>query len=136
MEVVGDSIVTKQVPALTALNERLRDDWVKDVNAGVSRWNKVPEKAGIPFRFKLPHKGFNRRIGVFTEHHVSPDGQVLSEAAWTHQHRQWLPVEEDHAYLRSLMGRVTEPGKYANWIAAPARGVNNQPVNFEYVRFS
>jgi len=30
--------------------------------------------------------------------------------------------------------RVTEPGKFANWIAAPARGINNQPVDFEYVR--
>jgi benzoyl-CoA 2,3-dioxygenase component B len=33
------------------------------------------------------------------------------------------------------MGRVTEPGKYANWIAPPVRGINNQPVDFEYVRF-
>ena len=47
-----------------------------------------------------------------------------------------LPVEEDHMYVRSLMGRVTEPGKYANWIAPPARGINHQAVNFEYVRFS
>jgi len=30
---------------------------------------------------------------------------------------------------------VTEPGKMANWIAPPARGINNQPVDFEYVRF-
>ncbi len=135
MEVAGEDIVTKQVSALTALNERLRDDWVKDVNAGVSRWNKIPERAGIPFRFKLPHKGFNRRIGAFTEHHISPEGQVLSEATWTNRHKQWLPMEEDQAYVRSLMGRVTEPGKYANWIAAPARGINNQPANFEYVRF-
>jgi len=29
-----------------------------------------------------------------------------------------------------------EPGKFANWIAPPARGVNNQPLNFEYVRFN
>jgi len=136
MEVAGEDIVTKHVSALTALNERLRDDWVKDVAAGVSRWNKIPEKAGIPFRFKLPHKGFHRRIGAFTEHHINPEGQVLSEAAWTHQHKQWLPVEEDHMYVRSLMGRVTEPGKYANWIAPPARGINHQAVNFEYVRFS
>ena len=136
MEVVGDNNVTRQDWALTALNERLRDDWVKDVAAGVSRWNKVPEKAGIPFRFKLPHKGFNRRIGVFTEHHISPEGQVLSEAAWTHQHQQWLPVDEDHAVVGSLMGRIVEPGKYANWFAAPARGINQQPVDFEYVRFS
>jgi benzoyl-CoA 2,3-dioxygenase component B len=34
------------------------------------------------------------------------------------------------------MGRVAEPGKYANWIAPPARGINNQPVDFAYVRFN
>jgi hypothetical protein len=32
------------------------------------------------------------------------------------------------------MSRVTEPGKFANWIAPPRLGINKQPVNFEYVR--
>ena len=31
---------------------------------------------------------------------------------------------------------VVEPGKFANWIAPPQRGINNQPANFEYVRFN
>ncbi len=136
MEVVGDRIVTKHVPALTALNERLRDDWVKDVQGGIDRWNKVPEKLGIPFRFTLPHKGFHRKIGIFGELHLSPEGKVISEAEWTHKHRDWLPTEEDRAFVQSLMGRVAEPGKFANWIAPPARGINNQPVDFEYVRFN
>jgi benzoyl-CoA 2,3-dioxygenase component B len=34
------------------------------------------------------------------------------------------------------MGRVTDAGKFANWIAPPAMGVNRQPVDFEYVRFN
>ena len=34
MEVVGGQIVTRHAPALTALNERLRDDWVADVQSG------------------------------------------------------------------------------------------------------
>jgi benzoyl-CoA 2,3-dioxygenase component B len=39
--------------------------------------------------------------------------------------------------VQSLMsGRVVEPGKFANWIAPPARGINNHPLNFEYVRFN
>ena len=61
---------------------------------------------------------------------------MLSEAEWTHHHLQWLPSIEDRAFVASLMGRVAEPGKYANWIAPPARGINNQPVDFEYVRFN
>ena len=32
------------------------------------------------------------------------------------------------------MQSVTEPGRFAKWIAPPARGVNGQPVDFEYVR--
>jgi len=135
-DIAGDQIIIKQVPALTALNERLRDDYIKDVEAGIGRWNKVIEKAGLPFRFKLPHKGFHRWIGVFNGTHVSPEGKVLSEAEWTHHQHDWMPNDADRAYIHSLMGRVVEPGKFANWISPPARGVNNQPVDFEYVRFS
>jgi len=135
-DVVEDRVVVRHVPALTALNERLRDDWTADVQKAIDRWNRIPEKTGVPFRFTLPHKGFNRRIGLFTGLHVSPEGKVIAEAEWTHRHRGWLPTEEDRAFVRSLMGRLTEPGKFANWIAAPHSGVNKQPVNFEYVRFN
>jgi benzoyl-CoA 2,3-dioxygenase component B len=30
---------------------------------------------------------------------------------------------------------VTKPGEFASWIAPPHRGINGQPINFEYVRF-
>ncbi len=136
MEVVADRIVTRHVSAVTALNERLRDDWTHDLENAIGRWNRIPERHGIDFRFKLPHKGFHRRIGVFAGHHVSPDGKVLSEADWTHHHQQWLPTAPDRAFVQSLMGRVTEPGKFANWIAPPRQGINKQPVDFEYVRFN
>jgi benzoyl-CoA 2,3-dioxygenase component B len=29
------------------------------------------------------------------------------------------------------MGRVVDPGQFANWIAPPARGINNLPIEFE-----
>jgi benzoyl-CoA 2,3-dioxygenase component B len=32
------------------------------------------------------------------------------------------------------MQQVTEPGKFAGWIAPPARGINGQSVDFEYVK--
>ena len=38
--------------------------------------------------------------------------------------------------MKSLMVPVTEPGKIANWIAPPKKGVNGQPFEFEYVRFN
>src|SRR5215468_9704817 len=34
------------------------------------------------------------------------------------------------AYVQSLMHAVTEPGKFASWIAPPARGINGQPIEF------
>ena len=70
------------MPALSALNERLRHDYVEDCAKGVLRWNKVIEQAGIDFELKLPHRAFNRRIGAFAGMRVSPDGKVLSEAEW------------------------------------------------------
>ena len=136
MDVVNEQIVTRHAQAVTLLNERLRDDWVADVQAGIDRWNKVPAKLGIPFKFTLPHKGFNRKIGLFAGHHVSPEGRLMSEAEWTHKHGEWMPSEEDRLFVHSLMGRVTEPGKFANWISPPARGINSQAVDFEYVRFN
>jgi benzoyl-CoA 2,3-dioxygenase component B len=135
LDLVGDQLVPKHVNALLALNERLRDDYIVDVQAGVDRWNKVIERAGLPQRLSLPHKAFHRAIGTFAQAKIAPEGRPISEAEWTHQHAAWLPTHEDHAYVRSLMGRVAEPGKYANWIAPPARGIDNKPQGFEYVRF-
>ena len=131
----GDRVETRAEHALLTLNERLRDDYIVDCQAGVDRWNKILEKAGLPDRLHLPHKGFHRKIGVFSEAKVSPDGRVLTEAEWTHHHHAWLPSESDRAFVRSLMGRVAEPGRYAHWIAPPPRGIDNRPADFEYVRF-
>ena len=137
MEVIGSRVVAKEVPALTALNERLRDDYIGEIQAGVSRWNKIIENSGVPFRLVLPHKGFHRAIGNFAGHHISPEGEVLSKDAWQNHEREWLPSEEDFQFVRSLMtGRIIEPGKFANYIAPPIRGINRQPLDFEYVRFN
>jgi benzoyl-CoA 2,3-dioxygenase component B len=32
------------------------------------------------------------------------------------------------------MQKVIVPGKMAGWIAAPDRGINNLPIDYEYVR--
>jgi benzoyl-CoA 2,3-dioxygenase component B len=129
-------LVEREVPMLNALNEVLRDDYIRDSIGGVNRWNKVIEKAGIPHRLQTPHKAFNRKIGALSAVKVSPDGRVVSEAEFAQHEKAWLPSAEDRAYVASLMGRVVEPGKFANWIAPPVMGVNRQPIDFEYVRFN
>jgi benzoyl-CoA 2,3-dioxygenase component B len=135
LEVQNGQLVEKDVPMLNALNEVLRDDFIKDSIAGVGRWNKVLEKAGIAQRLVVPHKAFNRKIGALAGIRMSPEGRVVSEEEWKANESRWLPSHADRAFVASLMGRVVEPGRFANWIAPPAMGINKQPVDFEYVRF-
>ena len=82
LEVADGALVERDVPMLNALNEVLRDDFIKDSVGGIDRWNKVIEKAGLPFRLAVPHKAFNRKIGTFANVRVSPDGRVVGEAEW------------------------------------------------------
>jgi len=133
--VVDGKLAQNEAPALNALNEKLRDDYIQDTLAGVARWNRILQKNGVDFRLTLPHKGFNRRIGSLAGLAISPDGRVLDRQEWDAHAAEWLPGAEDRAFVQSLMGRVVEPGKFANWIAPPERGINGQPVSFEYVRF-
>jgi benzoyl-CoA 2,3-dioxygenase component B len=135
MEPRDGGLATREVPMLNALNEVLRDDFIKDSIAGIERWNKVIAKSGLPHRLQAPHKAFNRKIGTFAGLHVAPDGRVLSPAQWRDAEAQWLPTAEDRAFVASLMGRVVEPGRFAGWIAPPPMGINRQPIDFEYVRF-
>lgn len=136
LELRDGQLREKEVPMLNALNEVLRDDYITDSKSGVERWNKVIEKAGIPFRLNVPHKAFHRNIGALKGVKVNPQGQVISDNEWNARNHEWLPSEADRAFVASLMGRVVEPGKFANWIAPPVMGINRQPVNFEYVRFN
>jgi benzoyl-CoA 2,3-epoxidase subunit B len=136
LEVKEGRLLEKEVPMLNALNEVLRDDYIKDSIAGVDRWNRVLEKAGIPMRLTVPHKAFHRNIGGLSGVKVAPDGRVISEAEWQAKKNDWLATPEDRAFVASLMGRVVEPGRYANWIAPPAMGINRQPTDFEYIRFN
>ncbi len=132
----GGKLVTQSENALLTLNERLRDDYIVDCQAGVDRWNKILERGGAAQRLRLPHKGFHRKIGVFAKAFVSPEGEILTEKTWNERASAWLPSDADHAFVQSLMGRVAEPGKYAHWIAPPARGIDQKPESFEYVRFA
>jgi benzoyl-CoA 2,3-epoxidase subunit B len=136
LELLGDKIVEKREAALNAVNERLRDEYIVDCQRGVDRWNKSIREAGIDFEIKLPHRAFHRGIGTFSEVKATPEGKIITEAEWNSRHTEWLPTDEDRAFVQSLMVPVTEPGKFAGWIAPPARGINQQPVDFEYVRLT
>ena len=132
--VVNGGIFEEEVPALTAINMRLRDDYVRDASGGVGRWNKMMHKMGIEFTLELPHEAFNRQIGVFSAVKANPDGTIISDADWQENVERWLPTKEDGAYIQSLMVPCYEAGKYAGWIAPPKVGIDNKPGDFEYVK--
>jgi benzoyl-CoA 2,3-dioxygenase component B len=132
--VVDGKLVDEDAPALRAINCRLLDDYMADCQGGIDRWNKTIEKAGINFKITQPHKGFNRRIGEFAGHRISPTGAILSEADWAAQNGNWLPNASDMEFINSLMKPCHEAGQYASWIAPPRMGINQQPVDYEYVK--
>ena len=130
----GDAVKVVEEPALLALNERLRDDYIADCQRGVDRWNAIIRRHGLDAVLRLPHRGFHRAIGNFGEVRVSPDGRVVSEAEWDARKNEWLPTPDDRAFVSGLMRPVVEPGAFAGWIAPPARGINGQPLESESVR--
>jgi benzoyl-CoA 2,3-dioxygenase component B len=135
MELLADgALVTKSVPLRNAMNEILRDAYVDDNQRGVDRWNKVIREAGVEFELGLPSRRFSRKMGIHSGHCFDPEGNPITEAEFEARREQWLPSEADKLYIKSLMQPVLEQGKIAQWIAPPARGINSQPFDFEYVR--
>jgi benzoyl-CoA 2,3-epoxidase subunit B len=126
-------IVNEAVAALSALNMRLRDDYVADAAAGVSRWNRVFAQNGIDFRITLPHVAFNRHIGEFASVLADTEGHILTDEVWSGLQETMLPSADDNAFIASLMRPVRERGAYASWIAPPRHGIDNRPGDFEYV---
>jgi benzoyl-CoA 2,3-dioxygenase component B len=136
LEVVEDGQVqAKAVAMRTAMNEVLRDWYVKDCQGGIDRWNRILDKHGILDRLRLPDRKFNRGIGQFRGLRFDPHGRPVSAEEWERREDEWLPSPADKAYLLSIQNEpVYESGKFANYIAPPRRGINNMPINFEYVR--
>ena len=135
----------ERVAALSALNMRLRDDYVADAASAVERWwNRIISRAGFTYRLRLPHVAFNRRIGEFAAIHADPDGNILGAAdpdanilgaeEWARRRGEFLPSAADDAFVASLMQPVTTPGVFASWIAPPRADIDGKPGDFEYVK--
>ncbi len=135
MDVPRDGrIVQEEVPMRIALNEVLRGDYRDDCQRVMDRWNRALEQEDVDFRLTLPSTKFFRRQGLYRDHHFDPQGNLIDEATWEANKDAWLMTDADRVAMARVMKPVTEPGKMANWIAAPKRGINGQTLDFEYVR--
>ena len=131
---VDGRFVREEIPLRNAMNEVLRDEYLRDNEKGIEYWNRVCEREGVDFRFRLPHRRFNRKIGEFAGHLFDLDGNLTDESRWQAPVDAWLPTRADRDYVKSLMKPVREPGKFAGWIAPPAKGIDGKPIEFEYVK--
>lgn len=135
MELIENgALTTKSVPLRNAMNEVLRDAYVDDNQRGVDRWNKTIREEEVDFVLTLPSRRFNRTLGIHTGRHFDPQGNPVTEEEFNARRDEWLPNAADKEYIKSLMHQVLERGKIANWLAPPARGINSQPFDFEYIR--
>ena len=136
LRLTDGKIQKEDSPALSALNMRLRDDYVADCEVGIGRWNKIIAEFAIPFQVKLPHVAFHRHIGEFSAIKTDVEGNILSEAEWESRRGEFLPSEDDRVYIEGLMKPEYEVGKFANWIAPPKVGIDNKAGDFEYVKIA
>jgi benzoyl-CoA 2,3-dioxygenase component B len=132
--VEGGKLIERDVPMRNAMNQVLRDEYVKDCERALKYWNRILEEEESPVRLTLPSQRFHRHQGIYAGHFFDPDGKLITEAQYETRKHQWVLVPEDNDYLLSIMKPSHEPGKYANWIAPPVRGIEGRPLDFEYVK--
>jgi len=130
----GGRVELEPVPLRRATNALLQDAYVRECEKSISNWNQALARAGIDFTIRLPSPRFNRKIGPFAGFAFRPDGTPARDRSEVASH---LPSAADGEYLASLQDApVLERGKCASWIGAPSHKIDDQPLDFEYVRFA
>jgi len=127
-------LTTLEIPLRRAMNALLLDAYHADGFRIVDRWNRTLAKYGVERKITLPSVRFNRQIGIHGGKSYDPQGNPISKEEFEARRNEWFPSADDMAYVKSCMVKVHERGKFANWIAPPATGINEQPVDFEYVK--
>jgi benzoyl-CoA 2,3-dioxygenase component B len=129
-----DKLLEKEVPLRNAMNEVLRDQYIKDCERALKRWNKHIADEGSSTVLTLPSRRFHRHQGIYADHHFNPAGELISADEWETNKSKWVLTPADNDYLLSIMKPCYEPGKFANWIAPPSKGLDGKELNFEYVK--
>ena len=129
-------VQTEKVSMRNAMNEVVREAYVRDCEIGLKRWNMQIQKAGHEYRLSLPSTRFRRSIGAWANVPTDPAGRIITREEYERGLTGWLPSATDRAHVTGLMQRVVEPGKMAGWLAPPDRGINNLGLEYEYVHLS
>ena len=129
-----DKLLEKEVPLRNAMNEVLRDQYIKDCERALKRWNKHIAEEGSSTVLTLPSRRFHRHQGIYADHHFNPEGELISADEWESNKSKWVLTPADNDYLLSIMKPCYEPGKFANWIAPPSKGLDGKDLAFEYVK--
>ena len=129
-------VKTEEVAMRNAMNAVTRNEYIKDCEIGFKRWNKLIERAGFTYELKLPSDRFHRTIGAWAGIGTDLAGNPVGKEAYAEVCRSGLPSADERRFVKSLQQRVVLPGKMAAWIAPPDRGINNLPVDYEYVRLN
>jgi benzoyl-CoA 2,3-dioxygenase component B len=131
----GGKLTKLEIPLRRAMNALLLDAYYADCVRIVDRWNRTLAKYGVDQKIKLPSLRFNRQQGIHAGKTYDPDGQPISAEEFARKKSAWFTTADERAYVKSCMVKVHEKGKFANWIAPPHTGINDQPIDFEYVQF-
>src|SRR2546423_5293292 len=97
---------SETVPMLNALNEVMRESYLKDCEIGLKRWNRMIERAGHAVRLSLPSSRFRRQIGPWAGQPVDTHGKLLPREEYERRLEDWIPSERDRAFVHSLMHKV------------------------------
>src|SRR5205823_14587794 len=77
------NLVEQEVPLRNAMNEVLRDEYVKDCQRAVDRWNKTLLRSGVTgLSLRLPHRRFHRGVGPYATAKFDPEGRVITDAEY------------------------------------------------------
>ena len=118
----------QEVPVLNALNEVMRESYLKDCEIGLKRWNRTIERAGHEFRLSLPSARFRRAIGAWAGQPVDPLGKLLPEEEYSRRLHEWIPSQQDRDYVKSLMRRGGGARQKGTRGGPPPRGATNLPL--------
>ena len=131
----GGQLKKTEIALRRAMNALLLDAYYSDITRIAARWNRTLAQYGIDERLTLPSLRFNRQIGIHAGQPFDYEGNPVAAEDLARRKGGWLPTRADYDYVKDCMIKVHERGKFANWIAPPHQGINERPIDFEYVKF-